>query len=435
MKKLKNILKILPALVLMTTATPAVAAPAPPPAAPTPGDKTAKPDDKTATPGDKTAKPDDKTATPGDKTAKPAAVRPTTTPARPAVAPPPAPPACDPQKVCDAKKLCDAKKICDPLKVCDPKTLKVPGLVCFKKDPKKKKLADGWHHNLTLGATLAMGQSLNVPGIDDGISLTLGAVVIGSVLYKYKQHRWTSSLSLVHAWAKTPSVKPMVKSADELNIKTGYQYVFKKMESVSFVAGLQLVTSIAPGDLVLAADTGLLLNQVDGTQLSDTALRGQRYRLTDAFEPLIFKQLAGFNVRPYETLLATLDVRLSLAGWEVWASGYAVNNDAGTDELDLKELQSFQQVGIQLEAIIAGNLSKRLSYAFALELMFPMYTSVETGLSGFDLLNTDLSFQVGLKMSKWASLSYVFSAKRIPVLVDQWQIVNNLVLSFTANIL
>jgi hypothetical protein len=67
--------------------------------------------------------------------------------------------------------------------------------------------------------------------------------------------------------------------------------------------------------------------------------------------------------------------------------------------------------------------------------MFPMYTSIDTDLTGFDLLNTDLSFKVGLKMSKWASLDYVFSAKRVPVMVDQWQIVNNLVLSITANIL
>ena len=92
-------------------------------------------------------------------------------------------------------------------------------------------------------------------------------------------------------------------------------------------------------------------------------------------------------------------------------------------------------MGLQLETELGGKLNKRVAYAFRVELMIPFYTSVDTELTGFDLLNTELSFKVGLKMSKWASLDYVFSARRYPIIVDQWQVVNNLVLSLTADIL
>ena len=120
----------------------------------------------------------------------------------------------------------------------------------------------------------------------------------------------------------------------------------------------------------------------------------------------------------------------------MWAQGLAVNDDQATLELELAELQDYQQFGLQLEAEVAGKLAKQLVYAFRLELMYPFVTSVDTGdLRGFDLLNAELSFKVGLKISKWASLDYVFAAKRAPMIVNQWQIINNLVFSVTANIL
>ena len=51
------------------------------------------------------------------------------------------------------------------------------------------------------------------------------------------------------------------------------------------------------------------------------------------------------------------------------------------------------------------------------------------------LINADVSFKVGVKVTNWASLDYVFSAKRLPLIIDQWQVLNNLVLSITAQIL
>ena len=102
---------------------------------------------------------------------------------------------------------------------------------------------------------------------------------------------------------------------------------------------------------------------------------------------------------------------------------------------DLKQLENFQQFGLQLETELTGKIKKELIYAFRVELMYPLYTSIDTELSGFDLLNTDISFKLGLKLGKWASLDYLFGAKRLPLIVDQWQLVNNLVLSITANIL
>jgi hypothetical protein len=240
---------------------------------------------------------------------------------------------------------------------------------------------------------------------------------------------------VVHAWSKTPTVGPFIKTADELNFKTFYEYRFGKTKMLGIFGAVQIIAPMAPGDLVAAADTDLILTRADGMQLTDVARKDRRYDLTPAFAPLIFKQLAGATLRPYEATLATVDLKLSLAGQEVWADGWTINDDKTTPELELVELRDYQQFGLQFEAEIGGKIKKNLVYAFRLELMYPFVTSIDTDLSGFDLLNTEISFKVGLKLAKWASLDYVLAAKRIPLIVDQWQLVNNLVLSFTANIL
>jgi len=115
-----------------------------------------------------------------------------------------------------------------------------------------------------------------------------------------------------------------------------------------------------------------------------------------------------------------------------------LTGDAGSEVLsaEVVELQDFKQVGLQIEVELGGKVAPQLSYAFRLELMLPFYTDIDTGkLGGFDLMNADLTFKLGLKLSSWASLDYLFSAKRMPLIVNQWQVVNNLVLSITANIL
>ena len=70
---------------------------------------------------------------------------------------------------------------------------------------------------------------------------------------------------------------------------------------------------------------------------------------------------------------------------EAWAQGYAVNDDKSTAELEIKELQNYQQLGLQLETIVGGKLAKQLVYVFRLEIMYPFVTSVDTGdLRGFE---------------------------------------------------
>ena len=79
------------------------------------------------------------------------------------------------------------------------------------------------------------------------------------------------------------------------------------------------------------------------------------------------------------------------------------------------------------------NTTRKITlHTIGVELMYPFWTSIEAPVKGFDLMNLDLQFKLTVQLASWATLSYVFSAKRVPMLVDRWQISNQMALGFTA---
>jgi hypothetical protein len=55
--------------------------------------------------------------------------------------------------------------------------------------------------------------------------------------------------------------------------------------------------------------------------------------------------------------------------------------------------------------------------------------SVDTELEGMGLLHTDLGANASLKIQEWLSLDYVLKIRRLPLLVDDWQVQNALLLT------
>ena len=51
--------------------------------------------------------------------------------------------------------------------------------------------------------------------------------------------------------------------------------------------------------------------------------------------------------------------------------------------------------------------------------------TAQSDLDGIDLLNTELTAKISVKLAKWLSLDYVLSAKRVPLNLDDWQVQNS----------
>lgn len=303
------------------------------------------------------------------------------------------------------------------------------------KKGKAKKPKNGWFPKLSLGINTLLNHSANVPGVDDGFTFSLGIVINGELFFRHNAHEWKTTLKGVHTQTKTPNIEPLVKTADNVDLQSFYTYRFKGPGKIGLFGGLQLNLALLPGVLVVAGDTELApvdptVTLPDGT----TARPNTPYPLTPAFAPLIFKQKIGVEAKPYEDKYAAFELKLSAAAQEVFASGFVVQDDAATPTLELAALRDYQQFGAELEVKVSGDINKRISYLFQANLMYPIVTSVDTDLEGFDLLNADLSMKVSFKLAKWASIDYVFGARLVPLLFRKWQVTNNLVLSIKADI-
>ena len=92
----------------------------------------------------------------------------------------------------------------------------------------------------------------------------------------------------------------------------------------------------------------------------------------------------------------------------------------------MTQLEKSTQAGGEAEVELGGAWGGNLSWGTKAMFFYPFYTSVATKLTGIDLASTDLSAKLSVKLAKWASLDYLLSAKRIPLILDKWQVQNNL---------
>lgn len=313
----------------------------------------------------------------------------------------------------------------------------------------KMKKKYGWFPKLSLGVNVSLAHAMNVPGVDEGIAFSLGIVLNSSLLYLNGPHEWKTDLTGVHTQTKTPTIEPFIKTADNLDLKTFYTYRFQGRFQLGLVGGLQINTALFPTNLVSAKDVPYINVNPNGTKVGtadpanpstiiptkNNLLKNVPLNLTGPFNPFIFKQMLGVTARPYEDIVATLNLKLSVAAQQVWARGLTLQDDATTPELELRILQDYVQAGVDLSINLAGSLHKRVTYEFNADILLPFVTSVPTTLKGFELMNADISFKVGVKLIKWASLDYVFRAQRVPLLTTNWQVTNNLVLNVKADFL
>lgn len=303
------------------------------------------------------------------------------------------------------------------------------------KTPGKPK--DGWHPSLKAGFNFAFSQTQGVVGITDGVTLALGLQVHGGLIYRLRTHEWVSKLVILHTQTKVPNIEPFLKAVDTFEFSTLYQYRFPKVPWLGLFAGLRMQTALMPGSLVRDTDIALEITELDGTVTSRSLIAQKPFRLTGPFAPFFLKQFAGGLAKPLTKPWMSIDIKLGIGAVEVWTSeGVVVKDDKATaDVLEMARLQDYIQAGAELQVGVTGVLANKiLTYGLYAEVMFPFAHTAETDLEGVELVNMDFRFTLGIKLFSWASLVYSLSALRVPLIVDQWQVTNNLMLSITADL-
>ncbi len=295
---------------------------------------------------------------------------------------------------------------------------------------------EGWTPKLSLGATGSYVNNSAVVGQDEGTTVQVGLVLDGSAVLKSGQSEWQNGLKVEHSQTRTPLLERFVKSADSLEFKSLYLYRLQSMPWLGPYARLKVNTALFSGYLVKPDATVVRRTDGDGKVTDTTVAAQEEFSVTDPFEPLVLTESAGAFAEPVKGDLLTFTAKLGAGGQHIFAAGgYAVTDDDTTPELEMTEILTSHSAGGELELELKGALASNLTWGAVANFFYPFLTTSDVDLSGLDLLHSDLGANLSVKLAQWLSLDYVLKAKKLPFVVQEWQVQNSLLLTAGFNLL
>lgn len=296
---------------------------------------------------------------------------------------------------------------------------------------------DGWALSARVGASGNLLHNRAVIGQVDGLTLQSGMVLGGAAALLHGQHEWQSAAGYELSVLKTPSIASILKAADNLEAKSLYLYRVPGLEWLGPFARVRGYTQIFPGYAVPAADTFVRRTTVAGDVDVFLAPGQQSIDLTTWFEPIVIYESVGGYVRPLHEEWLSLNAKAGVGAQHVLAfgDGYVVADDAATPELEIKQLQTVHSAGLEVELEAKGAVLKDISYGLLATVYYPLVLSIDTDLDYVERVNVDVAGNLSYKLTDWLSADYVVKVRRVPLLLNDWQIQNSILLTLGFHIL
>ena len=225
---------------------------------------------------------------------------------------------------------------------------------------------------------------------------------------------------------------------DSFDWTSTYMYEIPGIPWMGPYGRLRVMSSIFEGYTVKPEDTTVTRLEADGTVIgAPTVVKGRKnIALTDAFAPTTLRESAGLFARPYENPWFAPTFRLGAGAWQVLTrGGFTIKADDPTAGLTVQRMTDSNQAGSEAELAIVGKLAENTGYKLGSGVMYPFWSDLPQTPTGTDALNSEFSVGINVKLADWMGLDYSFKAVRYPLIVDDWQISNSLLLSITAAIL
>ena len=283
---------------------------------------------------------------------------------------------------------------------------------------------DGWSGTLTLGATVNVGTNSNVVGQRNGMTALLGAFAEGNLSFVSNKHEWNTQLYLEETFTRSPGIDNFIKSNDELNVQTLYNYFFfpkgglfarAAVDTPLFVTNTQ-----SPEQRVVFDENDEELDNTDS------------FRLAKALAPLTVEESAGLFAEPVQDELFQLSMRLGFGGRHTFADGSFALLDEDSDEVYVEALTDVQQAGVEAFVGIEGEgKDGRLTYFARTTVLWPVINNDDEGRDSLDL--TRVAFQIGTvaQLFDWLDVRYRTEIIRDKQLIDQIQVAHKVTANLT----
>lgn len=311
---------------------------------------------------------------------------------------------------------------------------RVPTFATPKEEVKpleKKEL--GWKPAASISALYSTSTSENVIGQTDGTSQVYGLSFKGSYTLIKELSEWRNSLNYTGATTKTPAIPRYIKSSDELKLESIYLHSLPSYPKIGPYVKGSATTALFRGEDVRNTSTTYVINNSDGSvrgTQTDSSLP-----LTDAFKPLTLQESLGMFWKPKNNENMTLELRGGLGAIQVFAKDQlAVQDKANTTSVEITELKSFTQTGLEAGLLFKGKIDEKTMYELNAEALTPLIKESNETRDSFRLTNFNVAARLSSQITSWASIAYDYKLKMQPQLIEKAQIQHMLVLNINYNL-
>lgn len=219
---------------------------------------------------------------------------------------------------------------------------------------------------------------------------------------------------------------PTQKAQDRL--RADVVYTFFTNERFGPYARLGFLTNVFASDVLVTEDTDVAFNRLDGSREVVSVPASGEYRTADSFGAMRIREGVGLNVRLLRSERVTANWRIGVGLRQNLFDGSFVQlGNSASPVLELFEVDGFNEEGVETTLTATARLGRNLLYITDLELFGDFGEMSDPTI---DWRNT-LSY----RLTRFASLDYRLDLLRIPQVLDENQITQNIFLRFSFNIL
>lgn len=287
-----------------------------------------------------------------------------------------------------------------------------------------------WTHAGTASGALALNSTSDVVGTANQSSLALNLFLDVYSTYENGPHTISNIFEVEEGFLQVdPEIgKKLPTQQTQDRLREDFLYTRYQNERWGPYVRFGLLTNLFKAETLATEPIAVAYNELDGSRRVVNVGANEQYQTADALGSLRLREGFGINVRLLRNERATINWRGGLGLRQNLFNNAFVEQDlASTPELDLFEIDDFNQEGVEMTLLASARLANRLSYLGDLE----VFADVDdTGDPTIDWRNT-LSY----RLSRFLSLDFRYDLLDFPQVSDKTQVRQSLLLRASFDVL
>lgn len=280
-----------------------------------------------------------------------------------------------------------------------------------------------WFTSLVIGAVGSVAQQRNVIGVNNQLTAAGSLFVDGQLAYNVNKHSVSTLLQIEEGASQIRPQEgdplPLVKTRDRLRLDALYAYYAKP-----WIGPYVRATGESQAfrtDVLVTEDTTLARTFADGSTEVEFVPANETFFVADPWRPSLFREGAGLNTRFVNSRWVTLNLRLGLGlRQNRYGGAWVIEDLARTSEIEYRQVDSFDQEGLESTVIATARLPGWAVYATDVELF--------ADFQDFERPSVEWRNTFTLRLTRNLSVNYFLNLERTPQVVDTLQLEQSVLL-------